>query len=662
MYFDGVVMAKAEDKFVKAEITRYDSIPKAIKVIFLVLSTVGVGLFVFYMFGWNIRGYVLPSAGYYYLLYAAFAFCVFVGIPARKKDKGRVPWFDYVFAILGFGIPLFCFFHVKSIIEIGWVPPPSPFHLALGLIFGLLALESGRRVGGRTFLALCVISWLYPLFADYMPGILWGISFDFPWTVGNFAFSTNGALGLPAQVMGEILIGFLLFAGMLMASGAGRFFLNLALCLLGRFRGGPAKVAVVASGLFGSLSGSAISNVVATGAITIPTMKRIGYPSHYAGAIEACASTGGVIMPPVMGAIAFMMAVITGIEYAAIIAAAFIPALLYYFGLLMQVDAYAARVGLRGLTREELPSLKQTLKEGWPFIAVLFFLVFGLLYMRWSALAPIYASGLMFVLSFNRKETMMTPRRIIETITVVGSLITQTMAILLPVGFILGGLVMTGVSGSITTELVALGGGSLIPVLLIGIGACYIIGCIGLGGIAYIFLAVTLAPALIRIGGLNPLAAHLFIVCYTIMGSITPPIGVVGFVAAALAGAPPMRTLLTSMRLGVVLIFVPFFFLFNPALVLQGSITDTLYLFALCVVGIAILAGGLEGYLLKVGRLQLWQRPLLVAAGFMIALPGWTTSVGGAALAALVIAIILISRRAAAGKLITNRGNHPEIG
>jgi TRAP transporter 4TM/12TM fusion protein len=660
-------MAEAQDKFVRAEITRYDSMPKPIKVSFLVLSTIGVGLFIFYMFGWNIRGYVLPSAGYYYLLYAAFASCVFVAIPARKKDKGRVPWYDIVFAVFSFGIPLFCFFHAESIIEIGWVPPPSAFHLALGLIFGLLALEGGRRIGGRTFLTLCVISWLYPLFAGYMPGILWGISFDFPWTVGNFAFSQNGALGLPAQVMGEILIGFLLFAGMLMASGAGRFFLNFALCLLGRFRGGPAKVAVVASGFVGSLSGSAISNVVATGAITIPTMKQIGYPSHYAGAIEACASTGGVIMPPVMGAIAFIMAVITGIEYASIIIAAFIPAVLYYFGLLMQVDAYAARVGLRGLTREELPSLKQTLKEGWPFIAVLFFLVFGLLYMRWSALAPIYASGLMFVLSFTRKETMMTPRRIIETITLVGSLITQTMAILLPVGFILGGLVMTGVSGSVTTELVALGGGSLIPVLLIGIGACYIMGCIGLGGIAYIFLAVTLAPALIKIGGLNVLAAHLFLVCYTIMGGITPPIGVVGFVAAALAGAPPMKTLVTAMRLGVVLIFLPFFFLFNPALVLQGSIWDTLYLFALCVVGIVILTGGLEGYLVKVGRLQLWQRPLLVAAGFMIALPGWTTSIAGAALAALVIAIILLRRKTAVQPITVdsqessgNTNNQPE--
>jgi len=647
-------MAKVEDKFVKAEITRYDSMPRPIKVIFLILSTSGVGLFIYYMFGWSIREYIFVTAGYYYLLYAAFAFCVFVAIPARKKDKGRVPWYDIILAIIGFGLPLYFFFHAERIDLVGWVPPPSTFHLALGIIFGLLALEGGRRIGGRPFLTLCVIAWFYPLFAPYMPGPFYGIGYDFPWTVGNFAFSANGALGLPAMVMGTILIGFLLFAGMLMASGAGRFFLDLSLGLLGRFRGGPAKVAVVSSGFFGSLSGNPIANVVATGAVTIPTMKRIGYPPHYAGAIEACASTGGVLMPPVMGMVAFIMVVITGIEYATIMIAAFIPALLYYFGLLMQVDAYAGRVGLKGLPREELPSLWKTLKEGWPYITVLFFLVFGLVYMRWGVIAPIYASGLLFVLSFARKDTMMTPRRIIEALTVVGNLITQTMAILLPVGFILGGMVMTGVSGSLTTELVALGGGSLIPVLVVGCVACYLMGLIGMGGLAYIFLAVTMAPALIKIGGLNVLATHFFIVFFSMLGMVTPPIGIVGFVAAAMAGAPPMKTLFTSMRLAVVIIFLPFFFLFNPALVLQGdSVWRIAYLLPLCVVGIAILAGGLEGYLVKVGRLQLWERPLLVAAGFMIALPGWTTSIAGFALAALVIAVILIRRKTAALKLPT---------
>jgi TRAP transporter 4TM/12TM fusion protein len=646
--------AESGEKFLQAQITRYNVMPKWLKVIFTVLSTSGVGLFIFYMKGWSIQGYVLSSSAYYYLLFAVFGFCVFIAMPMRKKDKGRVPWYDIAIASFVFGFCLYCFFKAEVIMEIGWVPPPTTLLLVLATIFSVLALESGRRMGGKAFLILCAIAWVYPLFADYMPGLLWGIGWDFAWTVSNYAYSSNGLLGLMAQVMGEILIGFLLFAGMLMASGAGKFFLNLSLALLGRYRGGPAKVAVVASGFFGSLSGASISNVVATGAITIPTMKRIGYPPHYAGAIEACASTGGVLMPPVMGMVAFIMAIITGIEYAVIMAAAFIPALLYYFGLLMQVDAYAGRVGLKGLPREEIPSMKQTLKEGWPFIAVLAFLVFGLLYMRWGVITPIYAAGLLIVLSFTRKETMMTPRKFIDSLVVVGSLITQTMCILLPVGFIIGGLVMTGVAGSLTTELVALGGGNLIPVLLIGVAACYLMGLVGLGGLSYLFLAVTMAPAIVKVGNLDILAVHLFIVIYAMLGQVTPPIGVVGFVAAAMAGAPPMKTLFTATRLAVVLIFVPFFFLFNPALVLRGdSVWQVAYLLPLCIVGITILTGGLEGYLVKVGRLDPWARVPLVIGGFLIAFPGygqiftwWLSSIVGVGITALVITMMWMQRKA----------------
>jgi TRAP transporter 4TM/12TM fusion protein len=429
---------------------------------------------------------------------------------------------------------------------------------------------------------------------------------------------------------------------------------------MGRFRGGPAKVAVLASGFFGSLSGSPVSNVVATGAVTIPTMKRIGYPPHYAGAIESCASTGGVIMPPVMGSIAFIMAVITGIEYAQILIAAFIPASLYYFGLLMQVDAYAGRVGLKGLPREEIPSMKKTLKEGWPYITVLAFLVFGLIYMRWGIITPIYASGLMFVLSFTRKETMMTPRRIVETIAMVGSLIINVIAIMIPLGFIFSGLVMTGLAGGLTSELVMLGSGNLLPVILVGIGICYVMGLLGMGILSYLFLAVTMAPALVELGNLDVLAVHLFIVVYGIVGYVTPPIGICSYVGAAIAGAPPMKTLVTSMRLAVVLLFIPFFFLFNPALVLRGdSVWQIGYLLPLCLVGIAILCGGLEGYLMKLGRLALWARVLLVISGFLIAFPGyeqitwWMTSIIGAGLTALVIALMWMQRKATV-KLITN--------
>src|SRR5690606_21444611 len=223
--------------------------------------------------------------------------------------------------------------------------------------------------------------------------------------------------------------------------------------IFGRYRGGPAKVSVVASAFFGSLSGSIFSNIAGTGAITIPTMKRIGYPPHYAGAIEACASTGGVVMPPVMGAIAFVMAITLGVDYAVVMVAAIIPSLLYYFGLLLQVDAYAARNNLRGLPRDQLPKAGRVLLRGWPFLLVLIFLVWGLLYKRWEYYAPWYACVLMIALSFLNRSTWMTPRRLWDTIRQVGILVTQTAAIILPIAFVVSGMTITGVTGSITSGL-----------------------------------------------------------------------------------------------------------------------------------------------------------------------------------------------------------------
>jgi len=655
-------MAQTTTEVAKAEISRYESLPQPVKVIVVILFTTGVGLFIWYVFGWSIRGWVLESVMYYYLLYTTFSTCVFLVMPARKKDKTRLPWYDLVLAGLVFSICLFFALNYWAISRIGWIPAPSTLTLVLATIIAILALESGRRIVGMPLIVICLLVGVYPLFAEYMPGWLYGYGFPFSYVIGSFAYSSEGILGLPAQVMGGILIGYLIFAGMLMVSGAGDFFLKLAMGLLGRFRGGPAKVAVVASGFFGSLSGAPMANIVATGSITIPAMKKLGYPPHYAGAIEAVASTGGAIMPPVMGAVAFVMAIITGIPYAEIIIAAFIPAILYYYGLLVQVDAYAARVGLRGLPKEEVPSLLKTLKEGWPFLAVLAFLVAGLIYFRWGALAPIYASGLMFVLSFTRRETMMTPKKLVEGLVTMGNLITYMMAVLLPIGLLLLGLYLTGTLTALTAKIITLAGGNIVLVLLIAIVVCYLLGMVGMAMLPYLVLAVTAMPALASSTGLSLLGLHLFVIYYLLTGAITPPVCLSAFVAAAVAGSPPMKTGFTSMRLAVVLYFVPFFFLFNSALILEGPILETLYLFALCLVGIWILASGLEGYLLKVGRLELWSRVLLVLGGFLIAYPAWdvtkfsewTTSIIGAALAAVVIAILMIRRKTGAQKLIAS--------
>jgi TRAP transporter 4TM/12TM fusion protein len=628
-------------KEVQVTITRYDSLPPVLKICFIFMSTIGVALAVFYVFSFSIKGKTLLNVAYYYLLIAIFSSCVFLILPASKRQKKKLPWYDLVAAALTFVISMYFCLHSWDIAYIGWANPTS-FNFVLGLILCPLVLEGGRRMAGPFYTGMCIIFGAYPLFASLMPGIFYGRSFSVVRTIGFHVFGSDGLVGLPTKVVGEILIGFLLFAGVLLASGAGKFFIDLALSILGGFRGGPAKVAVLSSGFFGSLSGSPISNVVATGSITIPTMKRLGYPAHYAGAIEACASTGGVLMPPVMGAVAFITCTLLGREYADVAIAATIPAILYYFGVLMQVDAYAAKVGLKGIPREELPSLRRTLKAGWPFIAVFIFLLWGLLYMRWEMMTPFYASGLLLILSYFSKKTMLTPKRIIDALIRVGTLVTQSMAVILPIAFIVGGLTVTGTSASFAVGLVSLGGGNVLVVLLLGVVACYLMGMAGMMISAYIFLAVTLAPALLQISDLNVLAIHLFIIYYTMLAVITPPVAVAAFIGAAIAGSDPLKTSFQAMRLGVVIYFIPFFFIYNPALIFSGPLSETLYLFGLALLGILLISAGMEGYIWKIGSIELLPRPFLVIGGILITFPEMKTTLIGAilSLAAIVFAVV----------------------
>lgn len=629
----------------QAEITRYNYLPKAIKVISLSLISISIVMFIAYMFNWSWQGKILTSIPYYYLLYAILLPCVFFLIPARKKDRQRCPWHDVGIAALLFGI--FVYFALNSW-EIGhgnWVSNPSMTNLVLANIIAIAALESARRITGYVFLVIVVLFAIYPLIAGYMPGIFWGFSVPYEWLMGSFAFGSLGVLGLPAQLIGTLLLGFLIFAGLLMASGAGEFFLDFATSLLGRFRGGPAKVSIISSALMGTMTGVPHANVIATGTFTIPAMIRTGYPAHYAAAVEAVASTGGIIMPPIMGLIAFIMVVLTGIPYGKIIVAAAIPAFLYYFGLMMQVDAYAAKTGLKGLPREEIPSLRKTLRQGWQFIFVLAFLVFGLIYMRWSASAPIYASALLIVLSFTHRRTMLTPRKFVGFLVTTGGLIVFVVALAAPIAFVLQGIYLPGTLTAVTTYIMSLSEANTVLILVTTAALCYIMGMVGVALVPYIVLAVTTLPALAAATGMSVMALHLFTIFWFTTSFITPPVGIAYWLAAAIARAPVWKTGITAMRLAVVIYFVPFFFVFNPALVFDGPIIETIYLFILCLVGIWILASGLEGYLHWVGKLKWQVRPLLIVGGFLIALPGWEATIAGFSLTGIALAVIFIRRR-----------------
>ncbi len=617
----------------QTEISRLGEMFSWQSIVFVILSVAGLCVGLVYIFGFTWDGQRLLEGQYYWIFIGLFTAAAFIALPARSGQK-NVPIYDLVAAAVALAISLYFSTHAWDMVQAGWTQLP------MGVVIWLLMLEVARRSGGLPFLLVVLLLGLYPLVADFLPGLLMGIPYDFDLMIEAHVFRAEGMMGITTKIVAEIILGFLVFAGILIATGAGNFFIDLANASFGRYRGGPAKVSIVASGFFGSLSGSIFSNIAGTGSITIPAMKKAGYPPHYAGAIEACASTGGVVMPPVMGAIAFVMAITIGVGYSTIMVAAIIPSLLFYFGLLLQVDAYAARTGIKGMRKEDTPSARKVLMRGWPFLSVLVFLVWGLLYMRWEYYAPWYACLLMIALSFLNRETFMTPRKLYETIRQIGLLVTQTAAIILPIAFVVSALTITGVTGSVTSGLVNLGGGNIYMILLFGMLACFIMGMAGLAIVAYIFLAVTLAPAIIEVGGLNTVAVHFFIVYYAMLSVITPPVGAAAFLAGTIAGAKPMRTSFTAMRLGVVIYFVPLFFLFQPALVLQGDLTPLIYVLPSIVIGIMLISGGLEGYLLGAGLVRPWLRLPLVAAGFAFSFPAlMTTLIGG--LASLALAVLV---------------------
>lgn len=630
-------------------LTRYDSLPRPVKAIYLGTTVTAVALFVLYWLAVPVGGKVLSGTTYSYLLFSVLGSNLFMGLAATRKGKASTPaWYDYVLSAGMLAVLVFLLFHSNEISMGLWTPVPSGIHFGIALALALLSLEAGRRAGGWGYVGVLGLSIVYPLFADKMPGPLYGFSLSLEEIVADFAFGANGILGLPAAMLGKMILGFYLFAGAALGLGGADFFLRLATALMGRVRGGQAKIAVLASGFFGSLTGSIISNIAATGSSTIPAMKRSGYSAEYAAATEACASSGGDTMPPVMGGLVFMAALIANVDYAVFMVAALIPTVLYYFGLLVQLDGYAAKRGFRGLPSRDVPGIWSTLKDGWVYLVCIAFLVFGLLYMRWGAITPVYAAGLMLLLALVARRTRITRQRLESALAYTAGLVNFGMAILLCVGFILVGLYKTGMAAAVTGWVVALGAGNVFLVLAIGAAFNLVMGMLGLQRTSYLFLAVTMAPAVATATDIPLIAVHLFIIFYAGLGGLTPPAAISAFTAASIAGADSMKTALTSLKLGVVLVFIPFFFVLQPALLMQGTFQEVLWHSALAMVGIFALASGLEGYLVKVGRLRIVQRALLIGGGLLVAFPHTSALLAGFG---LIAPAVLTAKKKVQGSL-----------
>jgi TRAP transporter 4TM/12TM fusion protein len=420
--------------------------------------------------------------------------------------------------------------------------------------------------------------------------------------------------------------------------------------MLGRFRGGAAKVAIFASALFGSMSGSAISNVLSTGQVTIPTMIRTGFKPESAAAIEANASSGGTVMPPVMAATAFVMASILGVPYVDVAIAATIPILLYFISLFLQLDGYAAKNDIKGVPVDELPRMGRTLREGWFYLIAFGLLIYFLIVARMEVVAPFYATALLLALAMIRKETRWTWSRIVELIMSTGKLLAEIVAILAAVGFLIGSLSVTGLAGTLSSDLVRAAGDSVLMLLVMGAIACFILGMGMTITAAYIFLAITMAPALIK-QGLDPMAVHLFILYWASLSNVTPPVGLAVIAASGIAGARLMSAMMESVRFATVKYALPFFFVYAPVLVLQqfDAFTFAKVLIS-ALIGVSVLAYALQGYLPFAGAVR--NTPLghavrvaLVVGAMLLVFPEIITTVIGLGMVFVVYGLLLLDSR-----------------
>jgi len=555
--------------------------------------------------------------GYYYLLdlhmlrtagasllLALGLFSAFLLVPPRKNSSlDKLPWYDILLAIIAPIGSVWLF--INPMLFTTYVSGDVLQRL-LAAITILATLEVVRRTVGWLFVTVAALFFLHTMFCNYFPGFLGGRGFNIGRIFDHLFLSESGIYGVPLTATMYIVTVFLLFSQLLFRIGAAQFFINLALSIMGRVRGAPAKVAVISSGLFSTISGIGPANVLITGAITIPMMKKIGYDRTFAGAVEAAASNAGCITPPVMGIVAFIIPeFIEGVTYWQVAMAAAIPALLYYICVFTQVDLKAARMGLRGLRHEEEISLRKTLKEGWLFLVPIFVLIFFLGVMKYSAVTScIYAIGSLVAVSMFRKETRLGPKKLLGAVAETGQSLVTLVPLVAACGIVLGLVMLSGVGVNLTTDLQQISGGNLIFVAMLGALASLILGMGMTPLIVYIILAVLVAPAMVTMG-VQPLAAHLFVYWWGMLGAITPPVCTTAYVAATLADGNYLKTGILATRLAIVAFIVSFSFLYNPSLLMIGSVGNIVVTFILSVIGAVALSISVEGFLLnKVNWLQ----------------------------------------------------------
>jgi TRAP transporter 4TM/12TM fusion protein len=568
---------------------------------------------------------------------------------ALEKKQIAAGWIDIALAIASLAACLYVAIRYPELIkELAYRPWYGV--LVATVIVGVV-FEASRRLTGWALIIIVLLLCAHALLGRYLPETFASRPVDISRLMVYLGIDTNALLGNTLQIAIVVVVPFIIMGQVLTRCGGSDFFADLAAALMGHFRGGAAKIAVVGSAFFGMISGSAVANVASVGTITIPLMKRAGFPPHIAASVEAVGSTGGQIAPPVMGAAAFLMAEYLQVPYGDVLVAAIIPAFLYYAALFIQVDLESARLGIMGAPRETLPSLWNVLREGWHFVIPFVVLVVGLLKLNWEAeYAALAATGVLIVLALivPHKGRRLSIREAIGACVAAGGAVIDIIAITAIAGILIGAMSLTGVAFSLTQQLLAISGGSLPLLLLITAIASFILGLpLPTVGV-YVILATLAAPALVQ-AGISPMQAHLFVLFQGILGMVTPPVALAAFAAATIAKSDQWKTGWAATRMSWCAYLIPFMFAYSPALIMRGRGDQVVLALGDALLGILLGTMAVVGYFMAPIPAA-WRVAYMVIA-VMVLIPSNAFAGGGyVAIAGVVLALVAIAREVMRGR------------
>jgi len=551
---------------------------------------------------------------------------------APARPRGRFGAADGLLAIAAVTVGMYIILHADFLRTRAQVfPHPNDMWAAITGI--ILILELTRRLAGLALVIICVVFLAYGFLGPWLPGVLYHRGYA-PARFFAFIYTDNGILGPTTAISSTYIILFITFAAFLQASKVGEYFVNFAFAVAGGARGGPAKVAVFASGLMGMINGTSAGNVVSTGSLTIPLMKKVGYKPQTAASVEAAASTGGQILPPIMGAGAFIMAEITGIPYSEIVVAAIIPAVLYFLSVYFMVDKAALKSGMKGLPREELPQFGKLARQVFLFIPII--ILIAALFMGYSVIrAGTLAMGAAAMVSW-LTPVRMGIREVLYALEIAARMSLQLVAVCAAAGIIVGVIALTGIGVRFSSLLLGFAGASQLLALMFAMLVAIILGMGMPTTAAYAVAAAVIAPGLIQMG-IAPLTAHFFIFYYAVISAITPPVALAAYAGAAIAQSDPMRTSVESFRFGLAAFVVPFMFFYSAEMLMQGAPLDILHVFATAVFGIYLMTSAIQGWMF--GPMGTALRVVTFCGAMGMIAGGWMSDLIGLSVAALVLAI-----------------------